>query len=462
MDFSFLPAGRVNAGPAAVAGFDGAFAGASSCHLAPDNFYSLREKFAFESIGCIVSEDFIFSTKYHRILLKEWMNFCMVGGYIVIIFAEDHKRGKTKDLLLDELFLLFGNDIEVDWATESGKKIFVIKKLKPVLSEGDSIDKWSFGLITRGDKDEQADRVIDSILEQKIPHFEIIVCGKYAGRHLKKVKYVEFTLKDEKGWISKKKNIILGHAKHENVMVIHDRILLGREWHEGMKKYGNYFDVLSCPQILLGSEDRKGDWTTIGPGGIVGNLEYSDWDSGITLDGALYIMKKKVWEKAKWNEHRFWNQGEDWAISKLFHREGFVPRFNPYSKCFTTIWRWGNYPTYEKNPQKLGRIRASLMGRIAPHGRGLFYKASAALPFLSGLGKKFGVSKLDFVCMQKPSEITEGGDVKDSGGKAILKKASLTQKSNEMAYFTAENSSGERKRFKALVVDGKTLVYRDY
>lgn len=355
-----LEGSGVNAGKESVPGFEGT----PQFYLEPDNLYSLRGKFAFESLDFIVSKDMLFATKFHRILLKEWMNFLKVGGTACIIFRQGH--GRSIPFLASEVFALFGNSVEFGWDLSGQDTIACLTKLQPSLPAHDSIDKWTFGIITGGKKDGDVDRIIDSILAQKIPHCEIIVCGTYANSGKRPIVYIPFGRKDEFGWITKKKNLIAAKAKYENMCIIHDRILFAEGWYDGMKKYGNYFDVLSCIQTLKGTDDRTGDWVTAGARydpalseyeSFNGTMEYRDWDENIFIVGSLYILKKRVWALAPWNEHLLWNESEDIDVSSRYFLQGAVPRFNPHSRCIAISWKHGRMLSYEYNPKRLGNMR---------------------------------------------------------------------------------------------------------
>lgn len=367
----------VNVGQEPVAGFESV----ERHYVRPDNLYSLRGKCQFESLDFIISRDLIFATKFHRILLKEWMNFLKVGGTACIIFRQT--PGKNFAFLVSEVFELFGNQVETDWELDGADTVLLVRKLRPVLAPGDSMDRWSFGIITNGKKDAQVDRIIVSILALRIPRCQIIVCGTYSNRKKYKIDYVHFTRKDERGWITRKKNLIAEHARHENMVILHDRLVFDRGWYAGMKKYGNYFEVLSCVQQLEGTGERVGDWAMMGvpyaPQDSVfdlaaGYIEYRDWDPDMFIPGSLYIMKKSVWEKAPLNEHLFWAEEEDCELCWRYQRLGIVPRFNTYSKCYSFSWNHGGLPEYSFNGKGKGRMKGSLAARLYVACKALFLR----------------------------------------------------------------------------------------
>lgn len=319
----------------------------------PTNLFFLKNLTKPESLDFIYIKG-ISETKFHRLIFKEMLNYCKVGGYLIIEYGVQEL---LKYLDLKKEILLCA--IEEAELVEESKKVIILKKTKEMLKNDDSIDKWTFGIITNGRKNEWVENQISSIKKQKIPNYEIIVCGTYYNRDEENFKYIQFNEKDDLGWITKKKNIICENAKYENLVIIHDRIILNDYWYQGMKKYGNYFEVLSC--IIKDKEgNRAGDWITYGnwypkfP--RVGLLEYYDWDKMGCLDGGLCIIKKSIWKNNRWNENLFWNQSEDAELSHRWYRHGIVTRFNPHASCLTLSWRHGSLPIYEFDSLKLEKF----------------------------------------------------------------------------------------------------------
>ncbi len=170
------------------------------------------------------------------------------------------------------------------------------------------------------------------------------------------MRYIHFNEKDDLGWITRKKNLICENAQYDNIVILHDRIILDNKWYQGMVRFGNYFDVLSC-KIYSKKNQRDVDWTTWG-GPIFlkhnnGILDYRDWDKYLYVDGAFYILKKRSWLQIKWDETYYWNQGEDIKLSHEWTKNGIVIRFNQFSKCVTlSDKRSGKIPQYKYFEQR--------------------------------------------------------------------------------------------------------------
>lgn len=334
--------------------------------------------FGSDTKRIVYTKDILNATKFVPILLKEWFYLTKKDGFVVI----DYKPNKFCDFQnLEETMwwlwkgkydiLYHGPVEESDLLDVTSKKLidfikkntgqekipevnngylrFICKKMVSTKIKGDDINKWTFGIITKGERDDWLEEIIASIHAQKIPQYEIIICGTYRDRKEKNFKYIPFFDRDDRGWITKKKNLIAREAKYENLCIIHDRIVFDKAWFEGMKKYGNCFDVLCNGQILKTNGIRAGDWLTYGSNPLnspyaISQLEYTDWDEYVYMGGQLSILKKSVWELCPWNETLYWGE-EDVELSFRFRDDGYLIRFSEHSKCTTLAWRFGTLPS---------------------------------------------------------------------------------------------------------------------
>lgn len=329
-------------------------------HIEIDNNFSLKSK-GIEHFDYVLCDNIIQDTKYHRILIKEVFYSLKVDGHFIIQYTP---KELSLENLEKELFFLMKDSVDIVQVYIEGQKCTVIaKKLKHNPCKPEGINNWSFGIVTRGTTDNVVDEIIDTIKMQKIPHYEIIICGKYNGKHKNEIVYIEFMQKDDKGWTTKKKNLICEKAKHENLLIMHDRIKLHKGWFVGMKKYGNNWEILST--ATLHNNERTYDWLSLkypleNPRAswyLGSHLDYSDWDKWIYIDGGVIILKKYVWEKVPWDESRYYAEAEDVKLSHDQVRYGFVVRFNsdaimdsfrfnhPFSKIFV-----------KKDSKKYGRL----------------------------------------------------------------------------------------------------------
>lgn len=313
-----------------------------------NNLYRPNSVYKSESFDYIYVKNSL-SRKFAPILLKEWFFMIKPGGFLIIDYT------LTKELTfqsVEELcwWLLRGDynyNIEEHIETKEGSRI-VIRKKHSLFAKDDSMDKWSFGIVTNGDRDEWIEEIIQSIRNLKIPHYEIIVCGKYRDRKEKDFIYIDFNERLDKGWITKKKNLIAERAAYENLCIVHDRLIFDKGWYKGMQKYGNTFELIGCIQKEKNTGVQAGDWLTLGgPTDTrykVARLSYDDWDYYVYLSGQLTMIKKSIWEKVLWDETRYWDDYEDTDISFRARDKGHIIRFNPYAICYALTWRHGKLP----------------------------------------------------------------------------------------------------------------------
>jgi len=196
---------------------------------------------------------------------------------------------------------------------------------------------WTFGIITNGKRDEWVNELIESIIVQKIPKYEIIVCGTYANSSKYLVRYIEFNENDDKGWLTKKKNIVIANAAYENVCIFHDRIRLAAGWYEGMKKFGDDWAVQYCGTFSPDGREEHSDAmvaTAINGKYLGCNLDHNDWDPTMWIDGAQIIAIKTLLLKYNLDEDLFHCEGEDVEWCRRVQQAGFKIKFNPYSVLF--------------------------------------------------------------------------------------------------------------------------------
>ncbi len=211
--------------------------------------------------------------------------------------------------------------------------------------------KFTFGIITQNNVT-LTNFVIDSIEKQNIPEYEIIVVGSSDIRRNNTIS-VSFDDTVYPGWITKKKNIITKLASYENIVYMHDYIILDNNWYRGFLHNGNNFDII-VNKISNSDGTRYRDWvlnvdfvrgtkfkvldyiqmpilscpyTWIADGSDITNilrvandtytlfLNYNDngekWQKYIYISGSYFVCKKHIMEEYPLNELLLHNQGED-------------------------------------------------------------------------------------------------------------------------------------------------------
>ena len=296
--------------------------------------------------GCFTKDN----ARFLPIFLKECFVLLKKGGMLEFSYSPELSGLKHREVE-KILWWLFKKSYDIKSHNKKTKSFILrIEKIESTLKKQTGIDCWTFGMVTNGSRPEFAKQAIESIRKLKIPHYEIIICGYYPQHEGKNIKYIEFTQRDDLGWITKKKNIIAENAKYDNLCIFHDRMVFSKNWYGGMKKYGNNFEILSCPQKLT-NNSRVGDWVSTNgssknPGFMykIEELDYRDWDRWVYIGGQLMIMKKYIWDPQPWNETFYWGEGEDIEYSQRLTKSGYLSRFNPFSYCLSLSWNHGRLP----------------------------------------------------------------------------------------------------------------------
>lgn len=321
-----------------------------------NNLYTLYPDVEFESLDFVYNENSINKTKFSIVLLTEWVKYLKVGGSLVVVFNSNKLlNGKRMHRIFEQF--LSKNMKLVHEENNDDEWLFVFEKKKPRLIDSDSLDKWTFGIITVGKRNEWVRQFIESVRDQKIPHYEIIIVGTWNDDSVNKqdIKYIHFNKQDDKGWITKKKNIIFQHAKYNNVLVLHDRFFLDKNWYKGMQQYGNYWDGLFFPII-----DKTGyeyvHWSVWGHGFLpIGYADIKDWDEDYYAGGTFMAIKKNIWKKVKLNEKLFWADQEDAEYGLRFTKAGYLMRPNKSAKLHTAVTYLYDAPVYQYDAKKLGK-----------------------------------------------------------------------------------------------------------
>lgn len=322
--------------------------------------------------------------KFWGLFIKEMFYLVAPGGKIVLNVGK--KQTKFEAWHVRQRFFSLLEPISDYQALESKHETShqIVKGTKTDVLDActDDIESWSFGLITNGDRDAWVIDFIQSVINQNIPNYEIIICGKVdklirndvfvklLTRGIMKV--IDFNFRSERGWITKKKNLIAENAKYANMAIFHDRYELDKNWYLGMRRYGNNFEILSCVNTTIDGE-RSEDWSrypeniaaaTLSKGWVSRSskifpsypifMDYRDWDENVFIPGGMILIKKKVWQKNKWDERLYWNEQEDVWLSHMQCYLGLICRFNANSRVIVKSQRGNNKITIKYSPNKRG------------------------------------------------------------------------------------------------------------
>jgi hypothetical protein len=205
--------------------------------------------------------------------------------------------------------------------------------------------EFTFGIITDGNNDSFIEKIITSIENNKLKLYEIIIVGNSKVKTLNQfTKIIPFDESIKNAWITRKKNIIIEEAKYENIVMMHDYIILESDWYEGFLKFGNNWDIVVnkiknsdgkrfrdfvlAPDLyiwrILGMRPNKG----LIPYNVKANLSLNKFRY---ISGSYYVIKKKIGLNYKLNEKLSWGQGEDYEFCSRLIQSNILMNFNPNS-----------------------------------------------------------------------------------------------------------------------------------
>lgn len=122
----------------------------------------------------------------------------------------------------------------------------------------------TFAIITTGTEDERVNRIIDTIEENAIPVYEVlIVGGRFTTVDRANTVHIPFDeVHPVSNWITRKKNIATKTAKHEIVVYLHDYHGFAPDWYLGLLAGGDDFDV-QMNAIKSHTGERFMDWAIL-------------------------------------------------------------------------------------------------------------------------------------------------------------------------------------------------------
>jgi hypothetical protein len=201
---------------------------------------------------------------------------------------------------------------------------------------------FTFGIVTTGYNDEFLENIIESIVNNNIENYEIIIVGNTKIQSSEKVKIICFDESIRNGWITRKKNIIVNNAKYDNIVLMHDYIKLNDDWYSGFLKFGSDYDWC-VTKIFNKNGQRFRDYTLHTDSQVIDHYfrDYAllpyDFKNNIKtnnymyISGSYYVIKKHIAQKHLLNENLCWNQGDDYEYTRRLHFNGIIIKCNPFS-----------------------------------------------------------------------------------------------------------------------------------
>lgn len=210
---------------------------------------------------------------------------------------------------------------------------------------------WTFGILTAGPSPTAA-RMAKDILEVCGEKSEIIICGPDPGGLPQdmRIRRIDLERPEPRGWISRKKNMIAEAAVYGNLCIMHDRFVFPHNFMEAMRRYGNVYSILTCPQFYFPESSRSflqryPDYQVllqqkkledtfvhkIYHSDRVFHPRYDDFMETCFCCGGLYVAPRSLWQFVKQDESLFHCEWEDIHFGLECQRRGIPHRVNPFS-----------------------------------------------------------------------------------------------------------------------------------
>jgi hypothetical protein len=177
---------------------------------------------------------------------------------------------------------------------------------------------FTFGIITSKGSQQFLKEIVDSIRIQAIPNYEIIIVGGTSS--IEGCKRIPFDESVKAGWITRKKNLIFREAAYENIVIMHDYVVLREGWYEGFLLHGDSFQLCINPiQTVDGRRFR--DYLLFNQflHPRFSNKTLLPYDCKVSpkvsrimyVSGTYYVVKKELALKYPLREELAHNEGED-------------------------------------------------------------------------------------------------------------------------------------------------------
>ncbi|RMP82075.1 hypothetical protein [Pseudomonas syringae] len=290
------------------------------------------------------------------LLLWDGAHFLNVGEKITVI--EDTEF----ECYLDREY--FAGSLKV---IERSATSVTYKKVARLAAESDDdLDGWSFCLPVGPGDATVLNAVVKRILEIDVPRKEILLCGTPGSNfaYFDKVRLVGQDITAPPVQICKKKNRLALEAGFSNLVILHDRVFLPRNFGEIVRRFGPRYPLMTLQSMffdnrlsmhprrysdygmameqvaqgLLGLHRTSGNAQAIAPS-VFSEVDRTGFCFASPMrhnsdasypTGSLYICRKDVWNACPLDESLHWVEYEDIEHALRASRAGIPNRINPF------------------------------------------------------------------------------------------------------------------------------------
>lgn len=195
--------------------------------------------------------------------------------------------------------------------------------------KGEEEYTMTFGICTGYENAEHLIKCVDSIRNQKLDDYQIIVVGPevpdeiYDELSANDIEFVEFDESLRSRWITKKKNLIAQKAVFDRICLMHDYLWLTPKWAKELREFEmvHPWSVLAFPQQRSDGGRFWYDWSGFrGPRQLDDRqfYEYTDWthNDEVYISGNIFCVNRELLLDNPFDEKLGHMQEEDLVWSR--------------------------------------------------------------------------------------------------------------------------------------------------
>ena len=274
--------------------------------------------------------------RFFKRTIEEMLKYVALESEIEFVFHDNHRM--TWFGLKSIVAQITGNQFELisqsqtpRVGTEKGHSKWAIRYRRVAEQprwHSDPINGLTIGVLTLGDRPEELSNLVKTARQYATVPIEFIIVSPSPIESIQgqpDVKEIQFSERDDFGWITRKKNLICEAATHSDIVVCHDRFEFTQHFFDAFKTWGTNYGI-AAPRLVLPDGRRGLDWGVVRGENLTwcqgGLISYRDYSQYSYVPGGVTLIRKSFWEQFPWSEQLYWNEHEDVELSRRVQRSG--------------------------------------------------------------------------------------------------------------------------------------------
>lgn len=317
------------------------------------------------------------TAKQWRPILDEMMRLVDGSGTLVLRFTPDLCFGVHE--LMNFIHAWTVGRAEVlfsrQWKNEPSRVLGITMNSPPRARDIDSV---SFAVIVDGNYPDRLTRFVQSVASMdslSTISYEILVCGPTGAADHIDHPDLRFLPQDtrftDKGWITRKKNLLIHAARGSIIALSHDRYWYAPSFVVNLKAFGGDFDVLIPEQVTPTGVRYPSLVATSGRWDLRALAEYErgDYSPNLYVNGGILIARLDRLRSTPYNELLFWGEAEDVEHSRRLEQAGVTARHSKQVIVNTDLTRGDQISVFERMPYVSEYLSPKNDGPFYPIGR---------------------------------------------------------------------------------------------